>query len=408
MNTISAFKKGVLLAAFFVFGLVFAQAQKKDQKQLEAERAKIQEDIKKINQLLLSEKQQKGNVMEQMEAIDQKISSQQRLLRLTKQQSNLINRRINSNIREVSRLRQDLANLKEDYAGMIHKSYQNRGEQNRLMFVLSSVNFKQAYKRWQYMKQYTKYRKQQGEDIKEKTKRLAEVNDDLIVQRRNKDRLIVENEEAKKSLTVDLKSQQDLLKTIKSNESRYGQALAKRRREARQIEAEINRLIKLEIARANKESGNSNSSRFVLTPEAKTLANNFQSSKGKLIWPVEKGIKSTGFGVYYDKVYPTLKHNSSGVIISTAKGQQARAIYDGEVMSIATSKLGKKWVYIRHGNFISCYYNLSKVYVEKGDKVAAKTILGDIFTDSQGRTKLKFYLFKDDVKLNPENWIYQL
>ena len=112
--------------------------------------------------------------------------------------------------------------------------------------------------------------------------------------------------------------------------------------------------------------------------------------------------------MYYDKVYPTLKHNSSGVIISTAKDEQARAIYDGEVMSIATSKLGKKWVYIRHGNFISCYYNLSKVYVEKGDKVTAKTILGDIFTDSQGRTKLKFYLFKDDVKLNPENWIYQL
>ena len=400
-------QKALLFLGVFFLSLIQLQAQSDEQKKLEAERAKLQQDIKKINDLILNEKELRGNVMEQMEAIDQKISSQQRLLRLTQQQSNLINRKINSNIREVSRLRQDLGALKEDYAGMIHKSYQNRGQQDRLMFLLSSESFKQAYKRWQYMKQYTKYRKQQGEEIQNKTLRLAQVNEDLIFQRKEKDRLIVENQEAKQELTSDLESQKVLLKSIKSNETRYANALAEKRREARQIDAEINKLIRLEIARANKASGSSGSN-FVLTPEARTLATNFEANKGKLIWPVEKGIKSEGFGVYTDKVYPALKHNNSGVTINTAKGEQARAIYDGEVMTVMTSKLGRKGVYIRHGNYISFYYNLSKVYVEKGDKVTAKSILGDIYTNGKGSTKLKFYLYQNTKKLNPEDWIYQL
>ena len=400
-------QKAFLFLGIFCLSLWAVQAQSDEQKKLEAERAKLQEDIKKINELIIGVQEQEGNVMEQMEAIDQKISSQQRLLRLTQQQSNLINRRINSNIREVSRLRQDLGSLREDYAGMIHRSYQNRGQQNRLMFVLSSESFKQAYKRWQYMKQYTKYRKQQGEEIQLKTKKLAQVNEDLIQQRKKKDRLIAENEQAKNSLTSDLQSQKVLLKSIKSNETRYANDLAAKRREARQIDAEINKLIRLEIARANKASGKSGSN-FVLTPEARTLASNFEANKGKLIWPVEKGIKSEGFGIYTDKVYPALKHNNSGVTINTAKGEQARAIFDGEVMTVMTSKLGRKGVYVRHGNYISFYYNLSKVYVEKGDKVAAKTILGDIYTNGKGGTKLKFYLYQNTKKLNPENWIYQL
>lgn len=400
-------QKALLFLGVFFLSLIHLQAQSDEQKKLEAERAKLQQDIKKINDLILNEKELRGNVMEQMEAIDQKISSQQRLLRLTQQQSNLINRKINSNIREVSRLRQDLGTLKEDYAGMIHKSYQNRGQQDRLMFLLSSESFKQAYKRWQYMKQYTKYRKQQGVEIQNKTLRFAQVNEDLIFQRKEKDRLIVENQEAKQELTTDLESQKVLLKSIKSNETRYANALAEKRREARQIDAEINKLIRLEIARANKASGSSGSN-FVLTPEARTLATNFEANKGKLIWPVEKGIKSEGFGVYTDKVYPALKHNNSGVTINTAKGEQARAIYDGEVMTVMTSKLGRKGVYIRHGNYISFYYNLSKVYVEKGDKVTAKSILGDIYTNGKGSTKLKFYLYQNTKKLNPEDWIYQL
>ncbi len=71
-----------------------------------------------------------------------------------------------------------------------------------------------------------------------------------------------------------------------------------------------------------------------LTPEATLVANNFSANKGKLIWPVEKGIKSQGFGVYNDAVYPGIKHQSNGVIIATDEGAKASAIFEGEVIAI--------------------------------------------------------------------------
>ena len=139
------------------------------------------------------------------------------------------------------------------------------------------------------------------------------------------------------------------------------------------------------------------------------VANNFSANKGKLIWPVEKGVKSQGYGVYADKLYPGIKHRNNGVTITTDKGSKARAIFEGEVVAILSVPGGSRAVSIKHGNYISTYYNLSKLYVKQGDKVYAKDVLGDIYTSRfDGLTKLKFYLYKDTSRLNPEEWIYQL
>jgi len=396
----------VLLAVLFASNL---NAQTNQQKVLEAKRAKLQKEIREMNRLLSEEKEEKGNVLEQMDALDLKINMRQQLIRVTNQQSNLLNRQINANVRSIGKLREDLELLKKDYAQLIQKSYQNKTQNNRLMFLLSSDNFFQAFKRLEYMKQYAKHRKQQGEDIETKTEELSTLNKDLVEQRKIKDKLLAENRSAKNELSKEISSQQVLLKTIKQNESKYTQAIDKKKKESRRIDREIEKLIRAAIASSNKKSGSSNTTSFALTPEAKLIANNFSSNKGKLIWPVEKGIKSQGFGVYKDKVYPGIKHQNNGVAITTDKGGLARAIFEGEVITIFTNKMGVKGVYLRHGNYISMYYNLSKTYVQKGDKVIAKEPLGEIYTNRfSGATTLKFYLYQDTKRLNPENWIFQL
>ncbi len=397
----------VLLLVLF-FSTYTSTAQTSEQKALEAKRAQLQNEIKEINRLLFAEKKQKGNVLEQMEALDKKINVRQQLIRVTNQQSNLLNRQINVNIRSISKLREDLKLLKDDYATLIQKSYQNRTQSNRLMFLLSSENFFQAFKRWQYMKQYAEHRKQQGEEIIIKTNELAELNKELTEQRKVKEQLLAENIQVKNQLFKEIQSQKELLKSIRKNESEYAAAIEQKKKEARRIDRQIERLIRSAIASSNKRAGKS-SSRFVLTPEAELVASNFSANKGKLIWPVEKGIKRQGFGVYADKVYPGIKHQNNGVIIATDKGAKARAIFEGEVITIFTNKTGIKGVYLRHGNYISMYYNLSNVYVQKGDKVGAKEVLGDIYTNRfDGATTLKFYLYRDTDRLNPEEWIYQL
>ncbi|NJB37118.1 murein hydrolase activator EnvC family protein [Croceivirga sp. JEA036] len=384
-------------------------AQTSEQKALEAKRARLQKEIKEMNRLLFKEKKQKGNVLEQMDALDQKINKRQELIKVTNQQANLLNRQINANVRKISKLREDLKQLKEEYAVLIQKSYQNKTDENRIMFLLSSENFFQAYKRMQYIKQYTKYRKEQGEAIVTRTNELTTLNQDLVQQRKVKDQLIAENKQVKDQLSKEVTSQKELLKSIRSNESKYAKVIEDKQRETRRIDREIERLIKNAIVSSNKKKGSKNVAKFDLTPEAKLLANNFSSNKGKLIWPVEKGVKSQGFGVYADKLYPGIKHQNNGVTITTDKGEKARAIFEGEVIEIMTLRTGQKGVYIRHGDYISMYFNLANVYVKKGQKVTSKQTLGEVYTNAlNGDTKLKFYLYQNATKLNPEHWIYQM
>ncbi len=394
-----------------VFMSQYSFAQTSEQKALEEKRENLQNEIREINRLLFAETKEKGNVLDQMEALDKKINVRQELIRVTNQQSNLLNRQINSNIRNISKLRGDLKSLKEDYGAMIQKSYQNKSKQSRLMFLLSSSNFFQAFKRFQYMKQYTEFRKKQGEQIIEKTDELARLNSDLNEERKVKEVLIAQNKKAQAQLMAEIKNQKELLGTIRKNESKYASAIDKKKREAKEIDRQIDNLIRSAIAASNKKAGktSTSTSTFVLTPEAAIVANNFSANKGKLIWPVEKGIKSQGFGVYNDAVYPGVKHESNGVIINTDVGAKARAIFKGEVIAIISVPGGNKAVQLKHGNYISTYYNLSTLYVKKGDIVEAKTALGDIYTNrDNGQTRLKFYLHKDTTKLNPEEWVYHL
>ncbi|WP_339711100.1 peptidoglycan DD-metalloendopeptidase family protein [uncultured Kriegella sp.] len=400
----------VSVVAFFLM-CADLQAQTEEQRTLEIKREQLQKEITEINRLLFAEKKEKGTVLDQMEALDKKMSVRQQLINVTNQQSALLNKQINGNISSISKLRGDLKELKNEYSLMIRKSYQNSSKQSRLMFLLSSENFLQAFKRLQYMKQYADHRREQGQQIVVKTDELTQLNRELTVQRKEKELLIADNQKAKAQMMKEMKDQKALLGSIRKNESKYVSAIKKKTKESKEIERQIDKLIRDAIVSANKNTGKKalSASKFVLTPEAMLVANSFSANKGKLIWPVEKGIKSQGFGVYSDAVYPGIKHESNGVIITTDQGAKARSIFKGEVIAILAVPGGNKGVSIKHGNYISTYYNLSELFVKKGDKVSTKTELGTIYTNRfNGQTRLKFYLYEDTSKLNPEEWVYQL
>lgn len=401
----------VFMLLLFLMTLHNLCAQSEEQKSLEAQREELQNEIRDINQLLFAEKRERGSVLDHMAALDKKISVRQRLIKVTTEQSNFLNRKISANISEISELNEELKLLKDEYGIMIQKSYQNRSQQSKLMFLLSADNFFQAFKRLQYIEQYTAYRREQGEAIGIKTETLSRLNKDLNEERKVKVVLLAQNQKAKNQLFKEIQSQKALLKTIRKNEKQYRAEIVSKRKEAKKIEKQIEKLIRSAIATANKSKENkeASSSKFDLTPEAVIVADNFVASKGNLIWPVEKGIKSQGFGVYSDPVYPGIKHESNGVIITVNEGAKARAIFEGEVIAILSVPGGNKGVQIKHGNFISTYYNLSELFVQKGESVNIKTELGVIYTNSSnGQTRLKFYLYEDTSKLNPEEWVYQL
>lgn len=385
--------------------LGFAQDKKAT---LEAQKKRLQQEIVQINTLLKSSAKKRANVLTEVETVQLKMDRQDALIRLTNRQINRLNQEINLNLRNIEQLRTELATLKKDYAEMVVAARKNQSAQNRLMFLLSSESFWQAYKRMAYMKQYAAYRKQQGEQIAEKTKTLQQYTNNLVAQRKDKERLIRENRDAQKALDTVRARQNNLVQQLKRKEKSYAAQIRKKQQQQAAIDREINRLIREAIAASNKKAGTKTTS-FVLTPEAKALAASFAANKGRLPWPVAKGIVTQKFGTQRHPVVRTTTIKSNGVTLSVPADTEARSVFEGKVLNIVQFKGSNPIVLVQHGNYITSYKNLSKVYVKKGDKVAAKQAIGKVFTNRDtGKTALQFSLFQNTTPQNPALWLYQM
>ena len=375
---------------------------------LEAQKKRLQQEIVQINALIKTSAKKRANVLTQVETVQLKMDRQDALIRLTNRQINRLNQEININLRNIEKLRAELTSLKKDYAEMVVSARKNKSSQNRLMFLLSSESFWQAYKRMAYMKQYAAFRKQQGEQIAAKTKALQQYTTDLVAQRKDKKQLIEQNRKAQKELDSIKKRQNTLVLELKKRERNYTAQIKKKQKQQEEIDKEITRLIREAIAASNKKAGTKTTT-FVLTPEAKALAASFVSNKGRLPWPVEKGIVTQRFGTQRHPVVRTTTIKSNGVTLSVPAGATARSVFEGKVLNIVQFKGSNPIVLVQHGNYITSYKNLSKVYVKKGDRVTAKQAIGQIFTNKDtGKTTLQFSLFYNTTPQNPALWLYQM
>lgn len=397
------------LFSLISFNQLFSQISSDQQKKLEAQRTKLMNEIKQINNLLFSNTKIRKNAIDEVEDIQVRLNVRSELIKVTNMQANLLIRRININQRNIDTQRKELDELKKEYAKMIQKSYASKSLQNRLMFLFSSENFLQAYRRIQYLKQYARYRRNQGLEIAEKTKLLQNLNKILIEENEIKIRLINENRVVQQKLAEEQKKQQDLINTLRVKQKSLKLKIAKKQKQREKINKEINRLIREAIAESNRISGKTVKDVFQLTPESKLIAKNFRENKGRLPWPLKKGVVTQGFGRQRHSVVKTTIIQSNGVIISTEPFAKVRAVFDGEVMSIIIIKGSNPSVLIRHGSYITLYTNLSKLYVKKGEKVASKQVIGEVFTNQQtGKTQLQFGIFNNIKALNPKDWVYQM
>jgi len=380
------------------------------QRKLEAQKERLQEEIRAQEQLLQKEKKKERSVATVVVQQTVKINLQQKLINTTAKQAKVLGNSMYINQINVNHLKKDLKILKEDYSEMIVKSYKSRSEQSKAMFLLSSENFLQAYKRAQYMKQYSNFRRMQGEEIKAKTIDLEKYNTKLLVQKQEKVKLIAESEKQKQELEKEKQEQQKLLNSIKKDKNKIIADIKKKQRESKAIERQIDRLIRESIAAANKKVGNTtNTTTFVLTPEAKELANDFKLNRGRLPWPVEKGLLTKKFGRQPHPLEPSIMIESSGIEISSEKGAKARSVFAGEVSDVQMAANGTATIMVRHGDYTTTYSNIGRVFVKKGDKISTKEVLGEIhFNAFTGKAILKFLIFQNTTKLNPQSWIVNM
>jgi septal ring factor EnvC (AmiA/AmiB activator) len=410
-----------LLGLFLLCTTSVMWGQDSQQEKLEKRKAEIQQEILENEKLLQTVKKKEKSAVNVIILQSNKIKLKEKLIHTTEKQTKILSNDMYINQMKINKLNRELVVLKEDYAKMIVKSYKSRSEQSRAMFLLSSENFLQAYKRAQYMKQYTSYRKMQGEEIKSKTDELLGYNERLNVQKAAKKKLLAENTKEKLSLEKEKREQLKLVNAIKKDKKKITAEIKRKQQESRAIDRQIDRLIREAIAEANRKAATENaranpnapvaaytSSKIVLTAESKILADNFRANRGKLPWPVEKGFVSLGFGDQPHPVYPSLVVHNSGVEITTEQGSNARAVFGGEVTSVIVLSPVNKAVMIQHGDCFTVYQNLSSVFVSKGEKVNIKQSLGKIRTNREGKTILKFTISQNTTYNNPASWLYNM
>lgn len=411
-----------LATLFLIFLSTMAWSQL-TQEELEQRKIKIQEEIQEKERMLQEVRGKEKSVTKLLQIQKEKIGLKQKLISTTEKQAKLLSNNMYINQIEINKLKKDLVVLKEDYAEMIVKSYKSRSQQSRAMFLLSSENFLQAYKRLQYMKQYSSYRKMQGNEIKDKSVQLADHNAKLSGQKTEKEKLLAEQEKQRADLVKEKLEQEKIANSLKKDKKQIIAEIKKKQQESRKIDAQIQKMIRDAIAEANKKAAAAKvkanpktttaaetkkieeSTKIMLTPEGQLISNNFKANKGSLNWPVEKGAITLGFGDQPHPVYKSLTIHNSGVEITTEAGSSARAVFGGEVTKVIITSPLTKLVCVQHGDFFTVYQNLSSVNVSAGDKVAAKQSIGKIRTNAEGKTVLKFTISQNASFVNPMNWL---
>ena len=380
-----------------------AQNYQERQKQLEAQKISIKKEIQQINNLINDSRKKSRGLADELEDIQLKISVRDRLIRINNSQVNNLNNIISNQNERIADLEVDLKKLKDEYSKIVFSSYKKRSSEMKLMFLFASDNINQAFRRFQYFKQYSKYRKEQANKIVSLQEEISNNIDSLDKRKIEKQNVVKENQSVRQTLNQDRIQQNNLYNNLLKDQKNYAVEIQEKEKQARLIDNEIQKLIRLAIAESN---NNNNSSNFALTPEGRLISSNFQSNKGRLPWPVREGVITRRFGTQPHPVVRTTTINSNGISIATSANSIAYSVFEGEVLSVYGFSGGNPGVLIRHGKYISNYQNLSSIFVKKGDKVMANDEIGIVFTnESTGKTVLKFNIFNELKPENPAIWL---
>ena len=397
------------LSKTFFFLLVFsvfplnAQSYEARQKKLEAQKISLKKEINQINSLIADSRKKSKNLANDLEDLQLKISVRDKLINVNNSQLNNLTNIIYNQTEKLTDLESDLIKLKNEYEKIIYSSYKKRSTEMKLMFLFASENINQAFKRFQYFKQYSKYRKKQADKIVLIQSQISQTIDSLKIRKTNKQSIIDENRLVKQSLSQEKQQQNSLFKNLIKSQKTYAAEINKKEKQARLIDNEIKKVIRLAIAESNK---NNNSTNFALTPEGRLISTNFQANKGRLPWPVKEGVVVRRFGTQPHPVVRTTTINSNGISVATSPNSVAYSVFDGEILSVYGFSGGNPGVLIRHGKYISNYQNLSSIFVKKGDKIKANDEIGIVFTnESTGKTVLKFNIFNELKPENPSIWL---
>ncbi|MCR5533428.1 MAG: peptidoglycan DD-metalloendopeptidase family protein [Paludibacteraceae bacterium] len=366
-------------------------------KNLQKKQRKLQAEIEQTNKMLKQTKKDETATLNKLQLIGENIKNQKQLITTLDNEITALNHEMKQLSNTRDSLQVVLEGYKKDYAEMVRQSHYARMQQSPLLFLLSSDSFQQLARRARYLQEFAHFRQEQVRRIENTQAEIDIQNDLLQANKDDKQTALSSRKREQEHLQRDERKQQNMLNQLKSKEKDLSQKLKQQQKKVAELNKKIDDIVRKQAAQSSKTS---------MTKEQKLIAGGFEANKGRLPWPVEKGMISGHFGKQQHPVYSLVTIDNKGIYLQTTAGAKARAVYKGDVTScfmIANTYA----VIIQHGNYRTVYSNLSKLSVKQGDKVEPKQAIGTIFTDPEQdqKTELYFQIYKDRDILNPELWI---
>lgn len=408
----------ILITFFLVFfsGMALhAQSKKK----LQDKKKKLQSEIKYTEKKIKETQEQQKSSLHQLEKINKNIETRIELINTYESEIRVLESEIKENQKEIKKLESNIESLKRNYANMVYYSWVNRGSMNQTLFLLSSKNFNDAFRKTQFIKQLGERRRNQLRFIQDAKSEKEKVVLLLNENKESKTIALTEYTNETQELQKTKSEKQALITTLKSKEKELLLKVEKKKKEADALTLKINSIIEKEIKESEKKKNTvkstntkstntkttTTSTKITGNTEGGSLSSGFESNKGKLPWPVENGFISGKFGVQPHPVLERVEIKNDGVDITTDKGANVRSVYKGEVTGVFNVDGYENVIIIRHGDYLTVYSHLSSVSVAKGNSIATKQTIGKVATNSDGKTFLNFQVRKGTTVLNPSLWI---
>lgn len=387
-----------LLISILLFIVAAGFLRGQSRKDLEEERRKTLEEISYMDNLLKLTAREKKESLNELKIIGRKLNLRESVLKSMQDEILLLNGRIELNNIAIEMMEADLKVMKKDYENAILSSFRTSKGTSEIAYILSAKDFNQGYKRVKYLQQITKIRRQETDIIQElkseievSKKKMEEdlANISVLRSREEQQRNLLKNEQD---------SQQKVVRNLSNRERQLQRDLEDKKRIARKIEAEISKL----IAEERKRTATAE-----MTPEQKLISDNFYENRGRLPWPVEKGVVTSHFGVHNHPVLKYVVENNNDIEITSSGETPVRSVFRGSVARVFSIQGANMSIIIKHGRYYTVYSNLVNVSVKAGDKVETKQLLGYVYNDRErgDEAVLKFMITEEKVNLDPELWI---
>ena len=410
-------KYAILWLALLLVGTPsFSQSKK----ELEKKRSSLQKEIEDTGKELEKTNKIKTGSLNQLSTLNKQIKKRTELIGVINSEITTLDGRIDESNSNITTLQQKMNQLKQEYAGTIRYAYRNRSTSDIMMFLFSSADFYQAFKRVLFLRQYAEFRKKQRDEIVRTQNALTNNIHDLEDKKTSKEKLLTNKEKEKRTLTEDKQMQEKIVSNMTKREKKLRSDLKEKQKAAEKLSRAIEALIKKEMEAARKKAELASKKKgvkpeakkvteasvFTSTPELKKLSVGFENNKGRLPWPVEQGVITGYYGRHQHPLWKDVYTNNNGIDISTSKNASARSIFDGKVSSIVSIPGAGKAVIIRHGEFLTVYSNLSEVFVKTGDDITTRQRIGSVITDTEEeKTELHLEIWRGSTRLDPSDWI---